>query len=96
MKKFFTNTEADVNMILTAIVMAIVFSISIAVVWSVLGGINYTTIDSGIGGATTTPSFNASETLVSNLDTFYTLGPIAIVVVAAVGIIGYVMLISSR
>lgn len=95
MRQFLKNCEADVNMILTAVVMAIVFSISIAVVWSVLGGIAYTTIDGNIGTAAQTPCFNASETLVSNLDTFYTLGPIAIVVVAAVGIIGYVMLIRS-
>ena len=93
MRQLWKNHEADVNMILTAVVMGIVFAISIAIIYSVLAGVNYTTIDPNFGTAARTPSVNASENLITNLDTFYTLGPIAIVVVAAVGIIGYVMLI---
>jgi len=93
MRQFWNNHEADVNMILTAVVMGIVFAISIAIIYSVLGGIDYTTIDAGLTG---TPAANASTSLQTNLATFYTLGPIAIVVVAAVGIISYVLLIRSR
>jgi len=96
LRELWNDHEADVNMILTAVVMAIVFVISISIVWSVLSGISYTTIDGNIGNAACTPSVNASENLVTNLNTFYTLGPIAIVVVAAVGIIGYVMIIRGR
>ena len=87
------NNHADVNMILTAVVMGIVFAVSIAIIYSVLGGIDYTTIDGSLSG---TPAANASDNLQTNLATFYTLGPIAIVVVAAVGIIGYVMLIRKK
>jgi hypothetical protein len=93
MRSLLKNHEADVNMILTAVVMGIVFAISIAIIYSVLGGIDYTTIDAALTG---TPSVNASNALQTNLATFYTLGPIAIVVVAAVGIIGYVLLIRAR
>jgi len=93
MRQFWNNHEADVNMILTAVVMGIVFAISIAIIYSVLGGIDYTTIDAGLTG---TPAANASTSLQTNLATFYTLGPIAIVVVAAVGIISYVLLIRAR
>jgi len=96
MRKLWSNHHADVNMILTAVVMGIVFAISIAIIYSVLGGIDYTTIDASLGATNYTPALNASTSLQSNLATFYTLGPIAIVVVAAVGIISYVLLIRAR
>jgi len=93
MRKLLENKNADVDMILTAVVMGIVFAVSIAIIYSVLGGIDYTTIDAGLTG---TPAANASGNLQTNLNTFYTLGPIAIVVVAAVGIISYVLLIRRK
>ena len=93
MRSFLKDHNADVNMILTAVVMGIVFAISIAIIYSTLGGIDYTTIDAGIGETNTTPAANASDALQTNLATFYTLGPIAIIVVAAVGIISYVLMI---
>ena len=89
-RKFWRNKNADVSMILAAVVMGIVFAISITIIYSVLGGIDYTSIDAGLTG---TPAQNASDNVITNLDTFYTLGPIAIIVVAAVAIISYVMLI---
>ena len=90
MRQLLKDHDANVDMILTAVVMGIVFAVSIAIIYSTLGGIDYTTIDAGLTG---TPAANASGNLQTNLNTFYTLGPIAIVVVAAVGIIGYVLLI---
>ena len=93
MRKLLEYKNADVDMILTAVVMGIVFAVSIAIIYSVLGGIDYTTIDAGLTG---TPAANASGNLQTNLNTFYTLGPIAIVVVAAVGIISYVLLIRRK
>ena len=84
---------ANIDMILTAVIAGIVFAISIAIIYSVLGGIDYTTIDAGLTG---TPAGNASDALQTNLATFYTLGPIYIVVIAAVGIIAAVMLIRGR
>jgi len=96
MRSLLHNKNADVDMILTAVVMGIVFAVSIAIIYSVLGGIDYTTIDAGLGGTNQTPALNASGNLQTNLNTFYTLGPIAIVVVAAVGIISYVLLIRRK
>ena len=105
MRGFLKNHEADVNMILTAVVMGIVFAVSIAIIYSIVGGFTWSTIDTnyntamGMTGdelANATNAANASDNLLTNLNTFYTLGPIAIVVVAAVGIIGYVLLIKSK
>ena len=87
------NDFGNIDMILTAVIAGIVFAISIAIIYSVLGGIDYTTIDAALTG---TPADNASEALQTNLATFYTLGPIYIVVIAAVGIIAAVMLIRGR
>ena len=87
------DESANIDMILTAVIAGIVFAISIAIIYSVLGGIGYTAIDAELGGANTTPALNASSALQSNLATFYTLGPIYIVVIAAVGIIAAVLLI---
>lgn len=91
-----SNTFADINMILTAVIAAIVFAISIAIVYAVLGGISYSTYDANLGATNYTPATNASNSLLTNLGTFYQLGPIYIVVVAAVGIIAAVLMIRGR
>ena len=96
MRKLLMDKFADINMILTAVIAAIVFAISIAIVYAVLGGISYTTYDANLGGANTTPATNASNNLLTNLSTFYNLGPIYIVVIAAVGIIAAVMMVRGR
>jgi len=93
MFKLWKDNDASIDMILTAIIAAIVFSISIAIVYAVLGGIDYTTYDAGIGATNTTPASNASASLLGNLSTFYNLGPIYIVVIAAVGIIAAVLMV---
>jgi len=93
MRKLLENKLADVNMILTAVVAAIVFAISIAIVYAVLGGISYSTYDASLTG---TPAQNASDNLLTNLSTFYNLGPIYIVVIAAVGIIAAVLMVRGR
>ena len=93
MRKLLMDKFADVNMILTAVIAAIVFAISIAIVYAVLGGISYTTYDAVLTG---TPAQNASDNLTANLATFYNLGPIYIVVVAAVGIIAAVLMVRGR
>lgn len=93
LRSLIKNKAADVNMILTAVIAAVLFAISIAIVYAVLGGIDYTTYD---GDLTGTPAANASDNLITNMDTFYNLGPIYIVVIAAVGIIAAVLMIRSR
>jgi len=73
--------------------MAIVFSIGIIIVFNVVATVDSTTIDANLDG---TPSANATDDLLDNLSTFYTVGPIALIVVAAVGILGYVLLLRRR
>ena len=87
------NKIANIDMILTAVIAAIVFAISIAIVYAVLGGIDYTTYDAALTG---TPAANASDSLQTNLATFYNLGPIYIVVIAAVGIIAAVLMVRGK
>ena len=109
LRSLLKNDSGNIDMILTAVIAGIVFAISIAIIYSVLGGIDYSTIDIGMGGFWavnqtkfpgqmngSTPALNASGSLQTNLATFYTLGPIYIVVIAAVGIIAAVMLIRGR
>ena len=77
-------------MILAAVVMAIVFSIGLVIVFNVIGSLDTTTVDAGLTGQ---PSKNATSSLVNNTNTFFTVGPIAIIVVAAVGILSYVLML---
>ena len=101
MHKLFTNKEGNVNLILTAVVAAVVISVSIIIIFSIAGGFTYSTIDTSVQTAmghntstsTATPATNASGALNTNLETFYTVSPIYIVVLAAVGIIAAIMMI---
>ena len=120
MRKLLSNNHADMNMIISAVIMAIMFAIGIIVVFNVIGGISgsLTELDgelaeavglsAGVGtdlngtssdweqyNATTVAS-NATSDLTSNVETFFTVGPIALIVVAAVGILSYVMLLRRR
>ena len=87
------DNEANVDMILTAIVAGVMFAIAIPIIYSVLGGVDYTTVDASLTG---TPATNASNQLLTNLNTFFTIGPIYLVVVAAVGIIAAILLLRAR
>ena len=75
---------------LAAIVMAIALAIGIIIVFNVIAAVDSTTIDAGLTG---TPAANATNDLLTNTETFYTVAPIALIVVAAVGILGFVLLL---
>ena len=90
MRQFWKNTHGDMNMILAAIVMAIALAIGIIIVFNVIAAVDSTTIDAGLTG---TPAANATNDLLTNTETFNTVAPIALIVVAAVGILGYVLLL---
>jgi len=77
-------------MILAAVVMAIALAIGIIIVFNVIAAVDSSTIDADLTG---TPAANATDNLLTNTETFYTVAPIALIVVAAVGILGYVMLL---
>jgi hypothetical protein len=85
--------HANVDMILTAVIAGVMFAIAIPIIYSVLAGIDYTSVDAGLTG---TPATNASNSVIANLNTFFTIGPIYLVVVAAVGIIAAVLLLRGR
>lgn len=90
MRKLLKNKNADLGMIMSAITMAILFSIGIVIIFNVIASVDSTTIDAGLTG---TPSANATDDLLTNVGTFYTVGPIALIVVAAVAILSYVLLL---
>jgi len=93
MRKLRNNTHGDMSMILTAVVMAIALAIGIIIVFNVIAAVDTTTIDAGLTG---TPAANATDDLLTNTETFYTVAPIALIVVAAVGILGYVLLLRKQ
>jgi len=98
MKKLLRNNHADLNMVLGAVVVAIVLAISVLIVWNVVATINPgdldATVDTAIGqDGTSTEVTNATNNLNTNLETFYTIAPIVLIVMAAVGILGYVLLL---
>jgi len=102
MRKLLRNDRADMNMILAAIIMAITLAIGLIVIYNVVGSIDASTIDTTIRTFQgeeengTGPMGNATSDLVTNINTFYTVGPIALIVVAAVGILSYVLLLRRR
>lgn len=91
--KFYKDRDGNVDMILTAVIAGVMFAVAIPIIYSVLGGINYTTVDAALTG---TPATNASQVLLTNLATFFTIGPIYLVVVAAVGIIAAILMLRGR
>lgn len=100
-RKLLYNKDGDMNMIMAAIVMAIVFAIGIIIVYNVLASLDVSTIDTDLAtnvysGNDATPAANATENLITNVNTFYEIGPIALIVVAAVGILSYVLLLRRK
>jgi len=105
MKSFIKNKEANTDMVIMAIVAAVVIAISLVVIFPLLGNMNTASIDTVIQDTVfqrsgndlnfdnCTPAANATNYLTENLETFYSISPIYIVVLAAVGIIGAIMMI---
>ena len=99
LRKIKTDEKANVDMILTAVIAGVMFVIAVPIIYSVLSGVDYISIDAqlnGSGTTTATSASNASRNLLGNLETFFSIGPIYIVVVAAVGIIGAILLLRGR
>lgn len=97
MRKFLGNRHGDLNMIMTAIILAITLAISILIVWNIVGAIEPTTMDTALRTSLGDPwwngTVNSTNDLNTNIETFYTVAPIVLIVVAAVGILSYVMLL---
>jgi hypothetical protein len=99
MRKLWKNDHANLEMILGAVVVMVMLAISIVIVWNVVGAVETTDLDTAIdaiyidSGAASTEVTNATADLTANLETFYTVAPIVLIVMAAVGILGYVLLL---
>lgn len=85
-----SNEDGNIDMILVAVTAGVMFAISIPIIYGVLGGLDTTSIDTNLEG---TPAANATVHLTSSLNQFYTIGPIYLVVVAAVGIIAAILVL---
>ena len=96
LRNIMEDKAGNVDMVIMAVVAAVVFAISIAIVYAVLGGIDYTAYDAAIGATNVTPAANASDNLITNLNTFYQIGPIYIIVIAAVAIIGAILVLRTK
>ena len=101
MRKLLSNKHGDMNMILLAVVMGIALAIGIIVVFNVHGGIagDLSDLDSAVAAASGRSSTldnsasNASNSTLSNIETYFTIAPLALIVIAAVGILSYVLLL---
>jgi len=102
MRKLLNNKHGDLSMIFTAVIAAIMFAISLIVVFNILGAVDGSSIDARFNttqdrnDSVETPAQNATTDLQTNIETFYTVGPIVLIVIAAVGILGYVMLLRKK
>ena len=107
MRKLWNNNHADLGMIMTSIIMAIGFAMALLVIFSILGGLSPGDVDGKVAEAIgyrsgtdsyngTTPVTNATGDLQTNVETFFTVGPIALIVIAAIGILGYVLLLRRK
>jgi len=104
MRNFWKDHSADTGLVMTAVVLAVVMAVSVILVFNVLGAITTDDVDEDIrenvySETTATsirPAYNASLDVESNLETFYTIAPIMLIVVAAVGILGYILLLRRQ
>jgi hypothetical protein len=88
MRKFTENNQGNVGTIILAVATAVTLAVSILIVYSIIAGIDTTTIDASLDG---TPAANATDSLVSGVGTFFSISPIYLIVLVAVAIIGAVM-----
>jgi len=94
MRELKKNTHGSLAAMGAAIAIIVTLMISLVIVYSIVSSINPRTIDikaqgNGMPG-TRSDAGNATNSTISGLNTFYTLAPLIIVVIAAVIILAYV------
>jgi hypothetical protein len=92
------DKTGNIEMITMGIVAAVMFAIAIPIVFNVLGSLNITTVDTNLRtamGETAgfTPAANATNNLLTQVNSFFSIGPIYLVVVVAVGIIAAILVL---
>ncbi|MEM0493252.1 MAG: hypothetical protein QXS02_04805 [Candidatus Thermoplasmatota archaeon] len=95
-RKFINDKTAAVGTIAMAIVVAITISISMLIIYSILGSLNIPSLDTQLQqalgkGSSFTPVANGTNALLGGLGVFYQLAPLYLIVLIAVAIIGVVM-----
>jgi len=104
MRKLLSNKKGSADFILAAIVAAIAFGVGILIVWNVLGSFSIADLESDVGSAVygnssssnIRPVENTTNSLNSNLETFFVVAPIVLIIIAAVGIISYVLILRRQ
>ena len=98
MFRFKRNEDGNIEMITMGIVAAVMFAIAIPIVFNVVGSLSVSTIDTnlqnaGLGDSNYVPAANATGALLTQINSFFSIGPIYLVVVVAVGIIAAILVL---
>ena len=94
----FKDDHANIEMITMGIVAAVMFAIAIPIVFNVIGSLSITTVDTTLRTAMSEtagfkPAANATNNLLTQTNSFFSIGPIYLVVVVAVGIIAAILVL---
>jgi hypothetical protein len=74
------NQDANVEMITMAIIAAVMFAISVPIIFNVVGSVDIATIDTDLQasmgeGTSYTPAANATDNLLTQVNSFFSIGP---------------------
>lgn len=96
-RDFVKDEAGNIEMITMALIAGIMFAISIPIIFNVISSLNISTVDAdlqtALGDSATTPAANATNSLLTQIASFYSIGPIYIIVLAAVGIIAAILVL---
>ena len=96
--KLAENKEANIEMITMGIIAAVMFAIAVPIIFNVIGSLNIsdtdTTLRTAMGETSGfKPAANATTNLLTQINSFFSIGPIYLVVVVAVGIIAAILVL---
>jgi len=100
MKSLLSDKKAQ-NFILQAVIIAIAMGVGIIVIWNTMGAMSTSDIDTDISDNVYSnasswnirPAYNSSLNIENNIETLYTVLPITIIVLAAIGILSYILIL---
>ena len=96
---FKRDKNGNIEMITMGIIAAVMFAIAIPIIFNVIGSLDITTIDDDLATAmgedtsVYTPAANSTDNLLTQVNSFFAIGPIYLVVVVAVGIIAAILVL---
>ncbi len=97
-KTLLNDNKANIEMITMGIVAGVMFAIAIPIIFNVIGSLNITTVDTTLRTAMSEssgfkPAANATNNLLTQINSFFSIGPIYLVVIVAVGIIAAILIL---